>query len=295
MTLQNWTESGNHFNYKNHRIFYQIAGEGEKIILIHGKPGASYDWRKVWKKLYQKHQVIALDLIGFGNSEKPVKYDYSIPDQADLIEVLMKILGIETCHIVAHGYGSLVAQELLSRYESKVKDGRNPIKIQSLSLISPFIFPNKQKTTFREKIHGGSLGTFITLLQNKSKFSSSYQRLFAPETQPTKEDVEAIWELKELDEGYRMAHRLMSYLTDQKKARRTWLRALRNTLVKTQIVYGKQDPRQSKKIKTEYEINFPDFDLIPIETGHYPHLEQSELVFEKVNQLIKANKAKTKE
>jgi len=58
--------------------------------LIHGFPTASWDWNKIWNALKKKYHLLAPDLIGFGFSDKPKKYNYSIMDQADLIEDFLK-------------------------------------------------------------------------------------------------------------------------------------------------------------------------------------------------------------
>ncbi|MEM6698837.1 MAG: alpha/beta fold hydrolase, partial [Bacteroidota bacterium] len=84
--LKTWKASGKNFQYKNQfNIFYQEEGQGEAILLLHGFPTASWDWNKIWKSLAVDYQLIAPDFIGFGFSDKPRKYNYSILDQADLV------------------------------------------------------------------------------------------------------------------------------------------------------------------------------------------------------------------
>ena len=69
----------------------------------------------MWPELTSKFCVVAPDMIGFGFSDKPVDYHYSIFDQADLFESLFQELHIHSFHILAHDYGDTVAQELLAR------------------------------------------------------------------------------------------------------------------------------------------------------------------------------------
>ena len=56
------------------------------MVLIHGLGASSYTWRKVIPELSKTHRVIAIDLKGFGQSDKPLDAHYSIFDQARLIE-----------------------------------------------------------------------------------------------------------------------------------------------------------------------------------------------------------------
>jgi len=85
------------------------------LLLIHGFPTSSWDFSPIWQALTTHFNVIAPDLLGFGFSAKPVAYDYSILDQADLCEALLTRLGVNRFHILAHNYGDSVAQELLAR------------------------------------------------------------------------------------------------------------------------------------------------------------------------------------
>ena len=95
MTLQDWKSSGSYFNYMNHQIFTKEEGEGEILVLIHGFPTSSWDWNKLWEPLTKKFKVITLDMIGFGFSDKPITYNYSILDQANLFETFLKHKSIE--------------------------------------------------------------------------------------------------------------------------------------------------------------------------------------------------------
>ena len=92
MDIQSWKNAGQYFTYKErHQIFYQLGGNGENLILLHGFPTSSWDWNKRWPELTERFKVFAPDFIGFGYSDKPKKYTYSIHDQADLIENFPKI------------------------------------------------------------------------------------------------------------------------------------------------------------------------------------------------------------
>ncbi|WP_227538139.1 alpha/beta fold hydrolase [Marinobacter vulgaris] len=87
----------------------------ETILLIHGFPTASWDWHKIWPALRQAHRVVAMDMLGFGFSEKPASHRYSIHQQADIVEGVVRQLGLDRFHVLAHDYGDTVAQELLAR------------------------------------------------------------------------------------------------------------------------------------------------------------------------------------
>src|SRR5215813_10778244 len=114
-SLADWRAAGNFFTYRGHRIFWRTAGDENAPLLlcIHGFPTASWDWHEVWPGLVARYRLVALDMIGFGFSDKPADYDYSLVDQADLCDAAVASIGASAYHILAHDYGDSVAQELL--------------------------------------------------------------------------------------------------------------------------------------------------------------------------------------
>jgi pimeloyl-ACP methyl ester carboxylesterase len=90
------------------RIRYLDIGTGPAVVLIHGF-GASLDsWMPVIPVLAKHHRVLALDLKGFGWSDRP-EGDYSLAAQARLVLGLMKVRGIERAAVVGQSWGAAVA------------------------------------------------------------------------------------------------------------------------------------------------------------------------------------------
>ena len=90
-------------------------GEGPLLLLLHGFPSSSYDWRLLLEELPGRN-VLAFDFLGFGLSAKPREHDYSLFWQADLTEELVRRHGAgRPVFIVAHDMGTSVANELMAR------------------------------------------------------------------------------------------------------------------------------------------------------------------------------------
>jgi len=115
ITLEEWKRGGRWFAYGRHRIFYRTEGDGPPLLCLHGFPTSSWDWHRIWAPLVKSSRVVAPDMLGFGFSSKPADTAYTIAGQTDLIEALMRELGIDAAHLLLHDYGTLVAQELLAR------------------------------------------------------------------------------------------------------------------------------------------------------------------------------------
>ena len=118
-----WRKHSRTFVFRGHSIRYWTAGQGEPLLLIHGFPTASWDWHYLWQPLAQRYRVIACDMLGFGDSAKPLNHNYSLLEQADLQQALLADLQVEQpIHVLAHDYGDSVAQELLARhYEKRIE------------------------------------------------------------------------------------------------------------------------------------------------------------------------------
>ena len=121
-TLQSWEHEGNYLSFKDYKIFYKFSPKlnAQTIFLIHGYPTSSFDWAKIWDTLAENYQVLAIDLLGLGFSDKPSKYVYSVQDHADQAIALIEYLKLEEVHLVGHDLGVGIIQELLDRQQNNL-------------------------------------------------------------------------------------------------------------------------------------------------------------------------------
>src|SRR5258708_472389 len=90
------------------RMHYVIAGSGFPLVLLHGWPQSWYEWRKVIPALAERFTVIAPDLRGLGDSDKPLT-GYDKRTLASDVHALAKALAIGKCGVMAHDWGGAVA------------------------------------------------------------------------------------------------------------------------------------------------------------------------------------------
>ncbi len=109
-----------HFvNVDGARVHYQEFGDAAKppLVLIHGYTASVYVWKTAAPMLAQAgFRVIAIDLLGFGYSEKPAWFDYSIQSQARNVVRFMNRLGIGRAVVVGSSYGGAVALTMTLDY-----------------------------------------------------------------------------------------------------------------------------------------------------------------------------------
>ncbi len=114
-----------HFvNVDGARVHYQEFGDASKppIVLIHGYTASVYVWKTAAPLLgLGGFRVIAVDLLGFGYSEKPAWFDYSIQSQARSVSRFMNRLGLGRATIVGSSYGGAVALTLTLDYPERVE------------------------------------------------------------------------------------------------------------------------------------------------------------------------------
>src|SRR4030081_2507111 len=94
-----------------HRRAFRIAGSGPALLLIHGVGDQSASWEPVHAKLAQRFTVIAPDLLGHGESDKP-RADYSLAAYANGMRDLLSVLDIERVPVVGHSLGGGVAMHV---------------------------------------------------------------------------------------------------------------------------------------------------------------------------------------
>ena len=117
------------FRWRGHRIAITRHGEGKPVLLLHGiYPGASsLEWRHVVPALAQRYAVVAVDLLGFGHSDRPAARYTPGLYQALFGDLLARVVR-EPCAVVASG---------LSAAQLVALAGRDPRHIASMTLVAP--------------------------------------------------------------------------------------------------------------------------------------------------------------
>ena len=102
------------------RMYYRMSGSGEPVVLLHGFPETSHAWRKIMPALAEHYTVIAPDLRGFGDSDRP-DTGYDKRTVAEDVHQLIQQLGLGPINLVSHDVGMMVGYAYASMYPSEVK------------------------------------------------------------------------------------------------------------------------------------------------------------------------------
>ncbi len=112
-----------------------ISGQGDTIVLLHGYLSSGQYFKRLQKRLTVDHRVIALDLLGFGQSPKP-KVDYTYSDHMVAIRATLQHLGITHYALLGHSMGALIAL----RYATQ-----HPTDVRKILLFNPPLFTDREQ------------------------------------------------------------------------------------------------------------------------------------------------------
>jgi len=107
-----------------HRVHYVVEGpvDGPAVVLVHGLGGRAEDWRNLAPLLAQAgFRVYMPDLLGFGRSEKPADFSYSVPDEADVVLGFLDALGLKQVDLEGWSMGGGIVQHLAFRHPERVR------------------------------------------------------------------------------------------------------------------------------------------------------------------------------
>lgn len=103
------------------RLHYVDEGTGDALVFVHGTPSWSFDFRHQIKVLSENYRCIAPDHIGFGLSDKPETYPYTIAQHTENLSKLIAHLKLESFTLVVHDFGGPIGLNYAVEHPEKVK------------------------------------------------------------------------------------------------------------------------------------------------------------------------------
>lgn len=283
--LESWKDRGEQFDHLGFEVFFVREGAGPDLLLVHGYPFNSYDWSPIWRELTSRFTVIAPDMLGMGFSEKPVRYEYSVHDHADMHEALLRELGIGACHVLAHDIGVSVLQEMLARREEGGTASATPppaarARIDSITWLNGGLFheaytPRLAQTLISRTPAGGVLAKLRHTAISRGLTTRTINEMFGPHTKPSPELLEKMHEILEYNDGKRVMHQVGRFVLDRERHRNRWVRAMRQTRVPMRLINGPWDPNSGKHVAARYLEIVPEPDVVLLDPaiGHWPQIE----------------------
>jgi len=280
MDIHQWQRTGKWHQFQDQAIFCQCEGNGEPLLLLHGFPSASWDWHKIWPDLAKRFQVLTLDFLGFGFSDKPQGYSYSIFKQADLVEQFLNVMGVSRCHLLSHDYGDTVAQELLARHN----EHSLPFQLGSICFLNGGLFPEVHQPLFIQNLLSSPIGNLVSRLITRKRFEVSMSRLFSPQSLPDEVLLAQFWELIEYNNGRAIIHLLIKYMEERRCHRHRWVDALQESDIPLCLINGLDSLVSGEAMADRFESLLQAnknkrVSLVRLgRVGHYPQIEEPQKV-----------------
>lgn len=103
------------------QLHYVTQGEGQLMLLLHGFPEFWYSWRHQIPEFARDHKVVALDLRGYNDSDRPqARSAYHMDELVKDIKGAIASLGYDRCILVGHDWGGAIAWQFVYRYPTQV-------------------------------------------------------------------------------------------------------------------------------------------------------------------------------
>lgn len=271
--LIEWGRRGGISHYCAPETFFIDAGDrGAKgtVLILHGFPSSSFDWRHVFSALEEEFRVILLDFPGFGFSARPRDYSYSLFEQADVVEMLLHWLGITRAHIVSHDMGTSVACELLTRRDRDLLH----FEPESLVLMNGSVHIEMARLTLSQRLLLSPFHGLFTRYASYPVFRAQLQRILGKPLQEI--EYEAMWAM--INHGGRdILAKTIGYVRERRRFRERWIRPLGNLDLPARVIWGPEDPVAVPGIAERLAGEIPHAELEWLDgLGHYPMIEDPE-------------------
>ncbi|HTA06410.1 MAG TPA: alpha/beta hydrolase [Solirubrobacteraceae bacterium] len=277
--IEDWWTAGERvslaFGGAERDVFVLHRGSGPSMTLLHGFPSSSHDWAKVAPALAEQHALLMPDFLGFGASEKPAEHEYSLHEQADLVQALWAREGVHETILVVHDYAVSVAQELLARRV----EGKLDVELRAVHLLNGGLYPefHRRQPTQDALLHPEH-GPKIGELMNEELFIAGVAPTFADDFDAAADSAQ-MWRAMEREDGRRIGHLLIRYIVDRERHEQRWISALEQTDVPLSFVWGMLDPVSGAHMAEPIRARLPDAPFVALDdVAHWPQLEAPERV-----------------
>jgi pimeloyl-ACP methyl ester carboxylesterase len=274
--VREWQRRGGSERFRDRSIHvFRQQAEGPLLLLLHGFPSSSYDWRLLLERDLPPNRL-AFDFLGFGLSDKPRGHDYSLFWQADLTEELVRRHGEgRPVFIVAHDMGTSVGNELMARD----LEGKLEMEIAGIVLFNGSMVLEVSSPTPAQRALRSPLGPLVARLSSERFFRHQFGSVFSAAHPLSEAEAADQWSLICHNGGRTLGHRLVSYMDQRETQAERWHGAIREWPGKLSLAWGLQDPVATPAVLAALRELRPGVAVSELpELAHYPQLEDPQKI-----------------
>lgn len=245
-----WCDEGRYFNFSSRlngnqsvQVFYHCSGErsNDAILMGHGWPTSSFDFQELVGLLEDSHFICAVDMVGFGFSDKPRSpYRYSIFEHASLLDhFVTQVVPLASFIYLTHDEGDSVGLQVLRNY---MQMQHAPYTIMHHIMLNGNVYlPLAKLTSMQHTLLSNITGPAAQRLLSPGLLSRGMaEELFSPHlSSADAAELEAVFAFQG---GARILHETIQYLVERRHFEDEWLETLRKSPVPTTLIWGQKDP-----------------------------------------------------
>ncbi len=280
-------ENDTYATVNGEKIWYQVKGEGDPIVLIPGGPGDSHLYFTPWfDELAKDHKVIYFDAFGRGKSSRAKnKEEYSFQRDVDDLEGLRKALGFEKWSVLGHSYGGMVAQAYAIQH---------PASVDKLILADTFYDAemwqeNDNNSNYVMKTQCPEKWSELIKVREEGYLSSSPEHIkvykipsgllywYNPENKLKMRSDSLSWNT---DVYYQIVGVDGDFIIGGDIGKLDFRRDLKNLRMPILITAGRYDRISDPRFAVKYKLYAPQAEFVMFEkSGHNPYVEEQEKFF----------------
>lgn len=274
--VEEWERSGTRATLAGWDVFVvdrpAERERAEPVLLLHGFPTCSFDWRRTVPVLAGDRRVIALDFLGFGLSAKPHDHRYSLFEQADIVSACVRALGIPELALVTHDMGDSIGGEIVARS----LDGSLPFGITRRVVLNGSIYVHMAQLSDGQKLLLALPDEALPgdAAPTGEMFKAGLAGTFGPDTQPDAEELDAQWALMARGDGHRILPRTVRYYNERLEHEDRWTGAIRNHPSPVTVIWGALDPIAVVAMAERFVEERPGTPYVRLDgVGHFVMIE----------------------
>ncbi len=287
----------NYASVNGEKIWYQVEGEGDPIVLIPGGPGDSHLYFTPWfDELAKSHKVIYFDAFGRGKSSRAKsKEEYSFRRDVDDLEGVRKALGFDKWSVLGHSYGGMVAQAYAIQY---------PTSVDKLILVDSFYDAemwqeNDDNSNYVMRTQLPEKWDELLKIREAGYLSSSPEHIkvytipsgllywYNPENISKMRRDSLSWNS---DVYYQIVGVDGDFIIGGDIGRLDFRRDLKNLSMPILITAGRYDRISDPRFAVRYKMYAPQAEFVMFEkSGHNPYIEEKDKFFKILNDFLNNN------
>ena len=246
-------------------FFRRTEGDGTPTVFVHGHPSSSADWVPFMELL--GGPAVALDLPGWGRSERPEGFDYTMDGLAAHYRRFCELLGIGDHHLVVHDWGSI----------GLIGDQRDPARVERVVVINAVpLFEGYRWHPFARMWRRRGVGELLNLTATRVGLGLAMRQASGDRKPMPPQLVDEIWRYRQRGVARPTLELYRSADPDRLAAAGARLGELAGPAM---VVWGLRDPYLGPELGREFEKRLPGAALVEIpDGGHWPWIDRPDVV-----------------